>query len=813
MAASPSIQLTLDSIIDSSDPAQPPADVEATASATQDDSAPPSVGGGGGGEGSDAGSTQPKRKRTRKPLPKGSAADFKRKEANRLAAERSRSRVAEKRIALNKAYALLKTEHDGLAEAIAEIEAVANEATAEIERKAREEREQREQREVEAQVEAAIAVAQQEMESGGGERDERSILQALMSGGMGMEAFDGVGDDWVQGVENLMKEVETSGRLGELAAVAAVPADQEEEQAQEQAQEQEQAQHDLAIDPQLMEPAPPAEREVPAEDKGESEDTLGKFAEELLDDKIDLNLPQKMHEFSYNSAEAASATASAVAVVLNAEIEKSVRDEVALARAAVARIGKEIAKANGEDVEVADGSVILPEDISTSSQEAVDGLLVTVDEKRMALETEVELLRARVLVARQAKGAEEDKVAKCVEELHRIAMAVDEEERGKIMEILKSIRGHIGNNIWGLEEEPTPDDTLHGTAFSTSAIARRRRGRPPKNSFPLRYNHASMIYPTLPLDSPISTANLIPDTSGPQKRKRAPPGLHAKNKLAREAAAAAAAAASAIGPVDTLSAAGAEEYILSHLNATAASQASGQREGPDGLPLDPAFQSEEWTEAVLAKLKKGGPGSCDICARTETSVWRKILVGGEDYRVCNACGLYHRKFGVIRPPSLWGDGEAVKKRRAANGPEDGRRNRKVKKMLQNADEMKEQAQAEAEGAAEAGPIDPAIIAEGEPSALAVPEANGPGALGEDEEDMGEGLGMGNEEMMRLAKAGDALNALEGSMRDDGLEGGVGMGEAPHVDMDETGFETIEEELRGLHGEGLFAGMEESCVVR
>jgi hypothetical protein len=289
------------------------------------------------------------------------------------------------------------------------------------------------------------------MENGGGERDERSILQALMSGGMGMEAFEGVGDDWVQGVENLMKEVETSGRLGELAAVAAVPADQEQEQAQEQ--EQEHAQHDLAIDPQLMEPAPPAEREVQPEDKAESEDTLGKFAEELLDDKIDLNLPQKMHEFSYNSAEAASATASAVAVVLNAEIEKSVRDEVALARAAVARIGKEIAKANGEDVEVVDGSVTLPEDISTSSQEAVDGLLVTVDEKRMALETEVELLRARVLVARQAKGAEEDKVAKCVEELHRIAMAVDEDERGKIMEILKSIRGHIGNNIWGLEEE------------------------------------------------------------------------------------------------------------------------------------------------------------------------------------------------------------------------------------------------------------------------------------------------------------------------------------------------------------------------
>ncbi len=28
-----------------------------------------------------------------------------------------------------------------------------------------------------------------------------------------------------------------------------------------------------------------------------------------------------------------------------------------------------------------------------------------------------------------------------------------------------------------------------------------------------------------------------------------------------------------------------------------------------------------------------------------------------------ACGLYHTKFGVIRPPELWGDGKSVKKRR------------------------------------------------------------------------------------------------------------------------------------------------------
>lgn len=33
-------------------------------------------------------------------------------------------------------------------------------------------------------------------------------------------------------------------------------------------------------------------------------------------------------------------------------------------------------------------------------------------------------------------------------------------------------------------------------------------------------------------------------------------------------------------------------------------------------------------------------------------------------RLYSACGLYHSKFGVIRPPELWGDGKSVRKRKA-----------------------------------------------------------------------------------------------------------------------------------------------------
>lgn len=89
---------------------------------------------------------------------------------------------------------------------------------------------------------------------------------------------------------------------------------------------------------------------------------------------------------------------------------------------------------------------------------------------------------------------------------------------------------------------------------------------------------------------------------------------------------------------------------------------------------------QQTKDSVFSRWKKGPPGSCDVCGRTETTVWRKLKFGEDNLKVCNregplaistgglltaACGLYHAKFHVIRPPELWGDGKNIKKRRAA----------------------------------------------------------------------------------------------------------------------------------------------------
>lgn len=58
-----------------------------------------------------------------------------------------------------------------------------------------------------------------------------------------------------------------------------------------------------------------------------------------------------------------------------------------------------------------------------------------------------------------------------------------------------------------------------------------------------------------------------------------------------------------------------------------------------------------------------------------------------------ACGLYHAKFGILRPHELWGDGKSVKKRKAASrasvGYDNGKRKRKAD-MGQIMDEQQQQ---------------------------------------------------------------------------------------------------------------------------
>jgi hypothetical protein len=113
--------------------------------------------------------------------------------------------------------------------------------------------------------------------------------------------------------------------------------------------------------------------------------------------------------------------------------------------------------------------------------------------------------------------------------------------------------------------------------------------------------------------------------------------------------------------------AAADQYLLTHLAQHVNAGLSGllpQRplgmdtfadflpagENGDGSTMGAGFEGEEDEgealveieqaaaepkTSVLSRLKKGPTGSCDICGRTETTVWRKLTLGGEHHKVCN----------------------------------------------------------------------------------------------------------------------------------------------------------------------------------
>lgn len=248
---------------------------------------------------------------------------------------------------------------------------------------------------LEQEQEPDTATEQDQEQAQQQDNQSRTILAALMSEAAIGDALNAEGDDvaWMQGVENLLQQAETKDRLGELAAAAVAT--------------------------------------VPGSGSGSGAQGDGAGV---------VN--------GYDAAKAAAATASAMAVAINAQMEGSLRDELARTKAAILRVERDVLRHHGQEVPDDTTPSTLPENIFAADMEVLRVQAKTMQDTVASLEAELPVLRDLVVRSRDAKVEEEIKVAGVVAELRGLAMGDDED---RINSVLKGAGGFVASLLGGTD--------------------------------------------------------------------------------------------------------------------------------------------------------------------------------------------------------------------------------------------------------------------------------------------------------------------------------------------------------------------------
>ncbi|WWD03604.1 hypothetical protein V865_001658 [Kwoniella europaea PYCC6329] len=638
---------------------------------------------------------------------RNSAADYRRREANRLAAERSRSRTAEKYSTLNQTFALLQDENEKLRIQIAQLED--NNVDDNTNPNSNDVLVPDSQPQKQQEEEEGDTSRQQEQEA-----HSNTILAAL-TGITGVEftdphAHEGEEEEdndhsWIHNIESTI-DAETSGRLAELAVVATTGTGT--------GQDQEGHQADIASGSVNL---------IGSDQVGKNQSYLSNENDQSLVSSP-VNNP-----------------VIALAAAINTEIESIIMEDLALTKAAIASIEKQIEALkqgqqpsldNTEEIDRFLPDSALIEDVNKLSVHSTE-----YAQESDNIQSKLPQLHDELVKLRDEKVNEEKKVVDLVNEVRRLAIS-DESEKNTLVDGLKALGGLVESLLSDAREG---DLSYAIGSYSTPAIARRRRGRPPKGDISRTFYQSFLLKHPLSPKSDKTTGN--DDSKGGRTRGTRKPRRsrlkestkndeenQSENQEVEERLRAIQATLQAQDEARTsiqshsvvqdgeeritkegvqdegiTSAAvdRAEAFILSQLASQSQDHNGENGNGSDNvdhqttsfvdlLPaqealerqvnqqqqqqqqqstqdlsnsIDPTLtQTHGISESVLARLKKGPPGSCDVCMRTSTTAWRKLVLGDLTLKVCNACGLYHKRFGVIRPPELWDDGNVIRRRRA-----------------------------------------------------------------------------------------------------------------------------------------------------
>lgn len=350
-----------------------------------------------------------KTKKRGKGIVRGSTADYRRKEANRLAAERSRSRQSERRAGLDAAFKKLSEDNARLADEIARLERTGDGDGATQDRLAEavsalQTPDQHGDRDTTMQADEGVGhdIMDAEAEA---QAHSRTILAALMSDA---EINQALGDNWMDHVDD-----------SEVAAPEQ-SAPHEVEQDNAILMQPDANPDDSADKPELL-PQQQVSSTPVAQALGQSEaDTV-----------------------------ASSQRQNAFAVALHAEMERHLRDDLAATKAAIDQIDKELSALRGESQGAYTAYVSsLPTDYISSDPAALASVLALLDHEMSGVSERMVTYKVEAARLRDSRLSEAQRLQNLLD-----GISAEGEDAEALEKILKPLQSHVADIINNLTSE------------------------------------------------------------------------------------------------------------------------------------------------------------------------------------------------------------------------------------------------------------------------------------------------------------------------------------------------------------------------
>lgn len=372
-----------------------------------------------------------KRKRTPAKPALGSTADYKRKEANRLAAERSRSRQSEKKTSLNERYDWLNDSNARLRAEIARLELEDGSGQT---------------HETEGLAEAVFQQQQQQQQHPHQQHADGSNI----TGGVDLGEGNGSGS----GSHDAM-DAEAEAQAHSRTILAALMSDAEINQAL--------GEHWMThVDSHEVEQTPVA-HETSHDTLATTNQDPSQSTEMTIDGQGGASQSSNLH--TANDGHAEQPRSNVMAVALHAEMERHIRDDLASTKAAIDQIEKEIAilraGPNGENENSPESTLPtyvspLPPKFTSTDPDTLTRLTESLQNDKSQIVESMAGLRETVIELRDSRISEAERLKDQISDLK-----VDEEESSVIAKILQPFKTHLVQMIDRLTEvSASPSSTL-----------------------------------------------------------------------------------------------------------------------------------------------------------------------------------------------------------------------------------------------------------------------------------------------------------------------------------------------------------------